>query len=406
MECLIVGGGAAGLHAAISCRQCWPEKSITLIDAEKEIGYYRSLIPQFMVNQSDETNLFFWRQKDDPLFEVRSGTKVQFLDRKNQLLHLSGKEKIAYDRLILAPGGHPLMPLPLDGHSCRGIFPIRNLTSARKIRKWLSRHHEIVVLGGGLVGVKTAVHLSLSGRKVSLVEKEPHLLPRALTAGTAKLVEDHLRQMGVNLLLGSDLGDFRMEKGRLKAVKVNNQWLPADTLLIAIGSIPQVGFLEGSGLLENGDLVVSQSLQTRDKKIFAAGDAVTILDSEETKIRPWTWPQAISQGRLAAANLYRSAPFPLNDLTHPNAMNLHDLNLVILGGPVPDAEVVCYIDQAKGIRHEYFLLNGVIAGGALVGEISAAGPLHAMMATKRKFDRGSDIFLMKGTDLPISAKLF
>ncbi|MBW2306534.1 MAG: NAD(P)/FAD-dependent oxidoreductase [Deltaproteobacteria bacterium] len=381
MECLIVGGGAAGLHAALMCRQCWPEKSVTLIEAEAETGYYRTLLPQFMVGQMEEEKLFFWKPGEDSRLKVRAGLKVESLDRINQCLRLENNEKLRYERLVLAPGGRPLMPGICADASCRGIFPVRDLTTARKVREWLDGHREIVVLGGGLVGLKTAVSLRISGFKVSLVEKEDHLLPRVLSSGAARPVEDHLRHMGMSLFLGCSLEDIRIERGSLKSVRAGSQWLPCATLMVAIGSSPDVGFLKGSGLLENEELVVSPTLQTRDEIIYAAGDAVSICNYEGEKFSPWTWPQAVSQGKLASGNLYRPIPLPLNVLTRPNSMNLHGLSIVILGPPVEGAEVIHYTESADSIYRELFIRDGRIVGGALVGDISGAGTLHAAMTT-------------------------
>lgn len=384
MGCLIVGGGAAGLPAALHCRQCWPGESVTLIDGEREVGYYRPLLPQFMVGQMEEEKLFFWRPGGDPLLKVRCGVKAQSLDRANQTLFLETQEKLKYERLILAPGGRPLIPPICAGNLWQGIFPIRDLTTVRDVREWLSKHREIVILGGGLVGVKTAVYLRQSGLNVSLVEKEDHLLPQVLTPGAARVVEDHLQRGGIRLFLGGVLEDIQAEKGSLKSVQVGGQWLPCDTLLVAVGSTPNVGFLEGSGLLKNGELVVSPALQTRDEKIYAAGDAMVISNSKGERFRPWTWPQAVSQGKLAAANLYRFAPHPLSVLTRPNSMNLHGLSIVILGAQVPGAERISSARPAEGIYRELFLLDGRVVGGALVGDISGAGPLHALMASGRE----------------------
>jgi NADPH-dependent 2,4-dienoyl-CoA reductase/sulfur reductase-like enzyme len=386
MECVIVGGGAAGLHAALACRRCWPEKSITLIEAEGEVGYYRTLLPLFMTGKVEEENLFSWRPGEDDLLRVRSGIKAQFLDRENQTLHLENKEKLEYERLVLAPGGYPLMPGECIDKPCRGIFLVRDLTTARDIRKWIPGHKKIVVLGGGFIGVKTAVSLGASGFNVALVERENHLLPEALTPGAAKPVEDHLQRMGVSVLLGCVLEDIKAEKGKLKSVKVRGQWLPCDTLLVAIGSVPNVGFLEGSGLLENGELLVPPTLQTRDEKIYAAGDAVKISTPGDKLCTPWIWPQAVTQGKLAGANLYRSVPFSLHVLTRPNSMNLHGLSVAILGAPVPGAEVIRYASPGEDIHRELFIHGGRIVGGALVGDISGAGPLHAAMITEREMD--------------------
>jgi 3-phenylpropionate/trans-cinnamate dioxygenase ferredoxin reductase subunit len=290
MGCVIVGGGAAGLYAALTSRQCWPEKSVTLIEAEDEVGYYRTLLPLFMTGEIKEDKLFFWQRGEDHPFYVRSGTKVGFLDRANQTLHLEDQEKLHYERLVLAPGGYPRIPNMCADKPCRGIFPVRDLTTARDIRKWIPRHKKILVLGAGFVGLKTAVSLGIAGFPVILVEKEDHLLPEALTREAARPVQDHLHRMGINVVLGNVLEDIHAEKRALKSVKVGRRWLQCDTLLVAIGSAPNVAFLEGSGLLEDAELVVSPTLQTRDERIYAAGDAVKISIPGGKQCTPWIWP--------------------------------------------------------------------------------------------------------------------
>ena len=87
-------------------------------------------------------------------------------------------------------------------------------------------------------------------------------------------------------------------------------------------------------------LRVSAALQTKDPRIFAAGDAVTIFTADGKKYTPWTWPQAVSQGKLAAANLYRSQPVPLKALTRVNSMNLQGLSLNMLGAFVEGSEEI------------------------------------------------------------------
>jgi len=391
MDCVIIGGGVAGMQAAFSCRQHWPQKSVTLIDAEAEVGYFRTLLPQFMVRTLAQSKLFFWKPENDPKLVVRPGLRVASLDRFNQRVILENGKKTAYERLILAPGGRPFIPGICARSSCSGIFPIRNLTSARVVQKWLPDHSQIVILGGGLVGVKTAAHMARPELSVTLVEKEDQLLPQALSPRAAALVKTHLERKNIRLITGHSVEDIQAQDGELKAVQVGGKGISCGTLLVAAGSVPDVQFLKDSGLLLNGELAVTPSLQTYDQHIFAAGDAVTV--QRDGNFTPWTWPQAITQGKLVGRNIYATDPIQLNSLTRVNSMNLDGLSLVVLGAPVVGAEVVTYSRPGEGIYRELFLKNGRIVGGALVGDISGAGVLHAAMNADVEIDKNDEDLL-------------
>lgn len=382
-QVVIVGGGAAGINAALACRKHFPENPVTIVDTETEIGYYRPLLPQFMLGRIDADKLFFWRHDHDPLLKVRLNINVASLDREKRLLHLEAGETLAYDRLILTPGGRPLVPPVCTSQSCRlGVFPVRNLTDARAVRRWLPDHRNITILGGGLVGVKTAVQFALAGLQTVLVEKEEHLLPNLLSPPTAHPIADHLRNLGVDIRTHSTVEEIRADgQGDLKEVRISGKWVMCDTLLVAIGSTPELAFLEGCGLLEGDALVVAPTLQTSDRCVFAAGDAVTIKAGDGTKHTPWTWPQAISQGKLAGANVYRSAPLALTCLNRVNAQNIAGLPLVVLGGRSNEFGAKSDSGHCPRWWREWYQQEGQIIGGALVGDISGAGPLHAKMDT-------------------------
>lgn len=396
MECIIVGGGAAGFQAAVTCRSVWPEKAVTLINAENEWGYYRTLLPQFMVGAVPEEKIFIPRRGDDPLMTVRAGVRVKILERKDSRLILDNGETLRYDRLILAHGGDPYLPGILAGPPCKGVFPVRDLTTARVARAWLTEHRQVIVFGGSLVGVKTAVHLKQAGFEVSLIVRRGHILLRALSPEAARVVEAHLVKMGIRLFVDSPLEELRVEQGAITALKAGGKWIPGNTLLVAAGTTPDLSFLEGTGLITEGQIVVSPALQTADPRIFAAGDVAVIAHASGEKISPNTWPQAVSQGRLAAENLYRSSPLPHRDPTRVNAMELDGLAMVILGPPVDGAEVIAYARPEENVRRELFLVGGKPVGGSLVGDISAAGTLRALIGAGREINTG-DASLLKPT---------
>ena len=147
--------------------------------------------------------------------------------------------------MLIASGGRPVVPAIFLKDSSDGIFPIRSLAVARSARDWLSAHPQVVIVGGGLVGVKTAAHLAGYDVSVTLIEKENRLLPQALTREASRYVEEHLRAKKINLLLGSTVEDISSDRGAISAVRANGRWLSCQTVFIAAGSLPEVGYLQG-----------------------------------------------------------------------------------------------------------------------------------------------------------------
>jgi len=374
---VVIGGGIAGMQAAATLRIMRPDEPVTLVDVEREVGYYRTLLPQFMNRSLPEEKLFFCRQSEDHLLGIFSGVAVTSIDRANRCLLLDNNDRLPYRRLLIASGGRPIIPPVCRPDLCQGIFPIRSLSVARAARAWLNDHPKVVIVGGGLVGVKTAAHLAGYGFSVTLVEREKQLLPQALSPAAAQLIQSHLEAAHVDLHLGVTVQDIQQAKGMVTAVQVDDRWLACQTLLLAAGSVPEVGLLKDSGLLQDGRLEVTSMLQTADARIFGAGDVVTIVDDK--LYTPWTWPQAAVQGRLAAANLCSENPTSLNCLSRVNAMNLKGLSLAILGVPVPGAAVMRHVVQQDGVYRELFLQDGKIVGGVLLGDISGVGRLHAIL---------------------------
>lgn len=377
--CVIIGGGAAGFSAAETITKVLCKAPVLLLEEEEEAGYFRALLPQFITRTIEEHRLFFSEERRPNGVTLETGVRVESLDPRSRTLGLSDGREVAYERLIVACGAKPIVPSPCDTRY-RGVFAVRSLKDGRAIRDWLSKDRAVVVLGGGLVGVKTASHLAEAGYRVTVVEREERLLPQALSARAAERARRHLESMGVFVITGSSVEEMDVSGGAIKSVRVGGRWRACGSLLVAVGAVPNIAFLEGTGLVREGELVVNLYLQTPDSRIYAAGDGVTIR-AEGREFRPWTWPQAVLQGKIAAANLFRESKISLLDTYRANTMNLSGLPLAILESPGAKAEVVSYECREKGLYREIFLDNGRIVGGALLGDMRGAGNLYRAMVS-------------------------
>lgn len=400
-DLIVVGGGPGGVSAARACRENHPDARVLIVDSEAELGYYRTLLPMFMTGRLPEEKLFFWRPGEDPGIVARTGDGVVAIDRAARTLTLASGTAFTYRKLILAQGGRPIVPPVFAGQDWpQGVFAVRSLTVARRIREWLTHHRHVVILGGGLVGSKTSMFLAQAGIKVTLVEREAHILPTVLSANSAAPLQRHLEKLGVEIRAGATVDAFEADDaGAIKAARVTDgTTLPCNTFMIGIGGVPAVEWLEGSDLLENGKLVVTPDQRTRDPDIFGIGDTITIRTFDGREFQPWTWPQAVAQGRLAGANAFCAAPRPVVRTTRVNAQNIAGIPIMILGGPGAGsgATVVARPDADEGIWREFFLDQDRIVGGALIGDIAGAGPLHYAMANGRPVgDDAQDLLLRR-----------
>ena len=178
------------------------------------------------------------------------------------------------------------------------------------------------------------LHLRQAGFEVSLVVRRGHILLRALSPESAEVVEAHLRRLGIEICVNAPLEEIREKDGAIDALKAGGRRLPCNTLLVAAGTVSDTSFLEGTGLLTDGGTRRFPGDADDRSADLCRGD-VAVISSRGEKARPNTWPQAVSQGRLAAENLYRGTPMPHRDLTRINAMELHGLAMVILGPRFP-----------------------------------------------------------------------
>ncbi len=320
MRVLIIGGVAAGPKIASKVIRLDPRAEVTIVEKGKFLSYAGCGLPYYVSDVVKSQRqlmstpvgvvrdaVFFHNVKN---VQVRSDTEAIQIDRahKRVLVRdlLSGAETwLDYDRLALATGATPIIP-QVPGVDMLNIFTLHGVHDAEGIRLALATTmaRDVVMLGGGLIGVEFTGSLVAKGCRVTIVETREQIL-RILDWEMARLVERHLESNGVRVLTDTHVRAFEGD-GRVSAVVTDKMTIPADLVILAIGVRPNVSLARQAGLEigPTGGIRIDRHLRTSDPDIFAAGDCVENLHMLTG--RPCYIPlgsTANKHGRAVAVNL-------------------------------------------------------------------------------------------------------
>ncbi len=309
-ELLIIGGVAAGATAAARARRLDNDVHITILEAGSDVSFANCGLPYYIGGDIEYRSSLILSSPetfhDQYRVDVFTNTEALKIDRKKKVVQakntISGAvTKYPYDSLILAQGGKPVVP-PIPGVEKEHVFQLWTLDDMDRIDAYLTEDEpkNAVVVGGGFIGLEMVEALAKRGIHVSLVEMLPQVMPN-LEGEFAGFLTKELLDYGVNLMLGRSLTTIEDRYVTLS----DGSEVDADFVLLSVGVRPTLALAKEAGLEIGpaGGLKVSESLQTSDPAIFAAGDMCEIEHRvmDRTVRIPLAGP-ANRQGRLAAEN--------------------------------------------------------------------------------------------------------
>ena len=320
LRVVIVGGVAAGPKVASKIIRLCPEADVTVVERGKLLSYAGCGLPYYVsgaVKEQKELmstpvgtvrdSVFFQHVKN---VKVLNETEAMEIDRGGKRLRVrdlaDGQDTwLDYDKLVLATGAKPVVP-PIAGTDLNNVFTLQGVHDAEGIRALLAQEkaRDVVIVGGGLIGVEITEALVQHGCRVTMVEMMPQIL-RILDPDMVRLVEQHMESHGVKVLTGTKVEALEGD-GAVRSVMTSAGRIAADMVVLAIGVRPNVTLAETAGLEigRTGAIKVDDRMQTSDPDIFAAGDCVECRDIMTNK--PCFVPlgsTANKQGRVAAVNI-------------------------------------------------------------------------------------------------------
>ncbi|WP_024538788.1 NAD(P)/FAD-dependent oxidoreductase [Comamonas badia] len=307
---LIVGAGHAGSELAVAARQGGWTDRIVLLGDERVVPYQRPpLSKAYLLGQADVDALALRPAAAYQAARIErvQGARLAAIDPTGRAVTLADGATLRYDKLALCTGGRP-RPFVCEGIDARNpppsnLFYLRTLADADGIRASLGPDAQVVVVGGGYVGLEVAASARGLGARVTVIEAQPRVLARVAGAEVSRFYESVHREAGVEILTGAGVERVTCEGGRIVAVHCSNgQRVPADLVVAGVGMLPNVEAAVAAGLAGEGGIPVDELARTADPHIVAAGDNTLqhhpLYDRE---LRLESVPNALEQARAAAS---------------------------------------------------------------------------------------------------------
>ena len=390
MKYLIIGASAAGLAAAESIRKYDTEGSVIILTEEDHLPYSRPSISYYLKGKVKESNMAlrkpaFYKQNN---IDVVTGAKVTSIDRQSKTVK-AGRKTYSYDRLCLATGSVPFVP-PMENVSGKAnALTFLDLAAVKEIKQMANEKTKAVVIGAGLIGMKAAEGLVKICKSVDVVELSPRVLPSILDEKSSKQVKKHLEDNGIKFHLENTVVKAVSKGRQITAVTLKDgKKLACDLLILAVGVRPCTELAEKAELEVNRGIITdTQTMQTSDSNIYAAGDccvSTDMLDGLKKIIA--LWPNAVQQGTVAGAQM-AGADLTVGGTYSVNAIDFFGLRICTCG--LINAQGDEYRDIIKKDGEEYkrlILKEDKLVGFVLINCSQNAGIYTSLISNQISLD--------------------
>jgi len=304
---VIIGTGQAGFQVAAALRAEGYAEPVTLVGEEPHIPYQRPPLSKgFLLGKDNSESVelrpqaFYAEHKIDLL----TGETASSIDPAAKRVQFASSRSLPYDKLVLATGARN-RTLPVPGAQADGLLYLRSLREASELKQRLDHARDVVVIGGGFIGLEVAAAASALGKHVTILEALPRLMPRVVAPTISAFFRQLHIEKGARVSCNAAVCEILGSGGSVYSVKRSDGSIhPADLVVVGIGVVPNSEIARDAGLAVSNGISVNERLETSDPNIYAVGDCSEHPNPfASARIRLESVQNAADQGTCAAERI-------------------------------------------------------------------------------------------------------
>jgi nitrite reductase [NAD(P)H] large subunit len=364
---VLVGNGMAGMRAVEELLKLEPEMyDITVFGSEPHGNYNRILLSPVLAAEKTVADIMLntreWYAENG--VTLHAGDEVVEIDRARRRVVAKSGLAVPYDRLILATGSMPVV-LPLPGKELDGVVSYRDIADVDRMVETSQRFRHAVVIGGGLLGLEAANGLQKRGMEVTVVHLLDSLMERQLDKTASAMLRRSLEQRGLTFKMPAQTKAV-LGAGRVRAVQfADGTEVPADLVVMAVGIRPNAALAKASGLACDRGVLVDDTMQTFDPRIYAVGECVQHRGTCYGLVAPLFEQAKVVANHLAEFGIGRYAGSQTSTKLKVTGIDLFSAG--DFSGST-DTEELVFQDAARGVYKKLVVKDGTIRGAVLFGE--------------------------------------
>jgi nitrite reductase (NADH) large subunit len=380
---VVVGNGMAGVRTLEELLRLAPDRyDITVFGAEPHPNYNRILLSPVLAGEmtTDEIvlNGLDWYAAHG--ITLHLGRRVARVDRVRRLVVADDGTEARYDRLLFANGSTPVV-LPIPGATLPGVLTYRDLSDTDAMIRESARVRRAVVIGGGLLGLEAANGLRARGMAVTVVHLMPWLMERQLDGAAAAMLARALEARGIGFRLGAETAAIQAGRdGRVGAVALKSgEALAAELVVMAVGIRPSVELARAAGLYCGRGIVVNDTMQTFDPRIYAVGECVAHRGVAYGLVAP-----LYDMARVCATHLAGLGIGRYQGSVPATRLKVSGIELFSAGDFTgePGTEAITLHDGERAVYRKVVLRADRLVGAVLYGDTEGASWLAELIAAR------------------------